>query len=386
MNQSTYNIQHLAELLQDHFGWNRARIKCIIFLIVGMLQMGTVNLAKIAATFPGKAKLGSNYKRLQRLLGQFSIDLDRVAQFIARLVPISQFKLTLDRTNWKYGDSNINYLVLAIVYCGSSTPLLWVALSKKGNSNTKERIDLMNRFIALFGTQAIDCLFADREFIGIKWFKYLIDKKINFVIRIKKNTLISNSRGALVSAENLFRNLPRGSFLVLSGKRTIWGQSLYVIGLKMLNGDFVIIATPDQPETALENYKLRWPIETLFCCLKSRGFDMESTHITDPKRLEKLFVFLAITFTWAQVIGEWQHEVKPIKLKNHGRPAQSLFRLGLDYLRTCLFHHQEPDRQAAFHQALDKLFKRFGWRPQNCPWLPPTNPPPGQNLALSSLG
>ena len=170
MNQSSYNIQHLAELLQDHFSWNRARIKCIIFLIVGMLQMRTVNLAKIAITFPGKAKLGSNYKRLQRLLGQFSIDLDRVAQFIARLVPISQFKLTLDRTNWKYGDSNINYLVLAIVYCGSSTPLLWVALSKRGNSNTKERIDLMNRFIALFGTQTIGCLFADREFIGIQWF------------------------------------------------------------------------------------------------------------------------------------------------------------------------------------------------------------------------
>jgi len=386
MNQSSYNIQHLAELLQDHFSWNRARIKCIIFLIVGMLQMRTVNLAKIAITFPGKAKLGSNYKRLQRLLGQFSIDLDRVAEFIARLVPISQFKLTLDRTNWKYGDSNINYLVLAIVYCGSSTPLLWVALSKRGNSNTKERIDLMNRFIALFGTQTIGCLFADREFIGIQWFKYLIDKKINFIIRIKKNTLVSNSRGALVSAENLFRNLPRGAFLVLSGKRTVWGQPLYVIGLKMLNGDFVIIATPDQPETALENYKQRWSIETLFCCLKSRGFDMESTHITDPKRLEKLFVFLAITFTWAQVIGEWQYEVKPIKLKNHGRPAQSLFRLGLDYLRTCLFHHQEPDRQAALHQALDRLFKRFGWRPQNCPWLPPTNPPPGQNLALSSLG
>jgi len=48
-----------------------------------MLQMRTVNLAKIAITFPGKAKLGSNYKRLQRLLGQFSIDLDRVAEFTA---------------------------------------------------------------------------------------------------------------------------------------------------------------------------------------------------------------------------------------------------------------------------------------------------------------
>ena len=144
------------------------------------------------------------------------------------------------------------------------------------------------------------------------------DNNIKFVIRIKKNTQISNSRGVLVPAENLFRGLPRGGALILSGKRTVWGHSLYVIGLKMANGEFVIIVTPEQPETALENYKERWPIETLFICLKTRGFDLESTHMTDPKRLEKLMVFLAIAFSWAHIIGEWRHEIKPIKI-NHYR-------------------------------------------------------------------
>ncbi len=320
-NQPSYHSQHFADLLHDHFGWNRARIQCILYLIMGMIQMGTVNLAKIALTFPGRANPHSCYKRLQRLLGQFTINLDRVAQFVAKLIPVFQFKLTLDRTNWKYGNSNINYLVLAIVYRGSACPLLWVALNKKGNSNTQERIDLMNRFLSLFGAQRIACLFADREFIGIAWFRYLIDNNIKFVIRIKKNTQISNTRGLPVPAENLFRSLPRGTALVLPGKRTVWGHSLHVIGLKMTNGDFVIIATSDSPETALENYKERWPIETLFCCLKTRGFDMESTHITDPKRLEKLFVFLTMAFCWALIVGEWQHDVKPIKIKNHGRPA-----------------------------------------------------------------
>ncbi|MCK7480132.1 MAG: hypothetical protein M0C28_24790 [Candidatus Moduliflexus flocculans] len=88
----------------------------------------------------------------------------------------------------------------------------------------------------------IACLFADREFVGIKWFGYLIENNIKFVIRIKKNTQISNSRGILVRAENLFRGLPRGSALILSGKRTVWGHSLYIIGLKMADGEFVIIA------------------------------------------------------------------------------------------------------------------------------------------------
>ena len=27
-------------------------------------------------------------------------------------------------------------------------------------------------------------------------------------------------------------------------------------------------------------------------------------------------VFLAIAFSWAPIVGEWHHEVKPIKIKN----------------------------------------------------------------------
>ncbi|QQS53705.1 MAG: transposase [Candidatus Competibacteraceae bacterium] len=46
----------------------------------------------------------------------------------------------------------------------------------------------MNRFLTIFGPRMIACLFADREFIGIQWFGYLIENQIKFVIRIKKNT------------------------------------------------------------------------------------------------------------------------------------------------------------------------------------------------------
>ena len=154
----------------------------------------------------------------------------------------------------------------------------------------------------------------------------------------------------------------------------------------MTDGEFVIITTPEQPETALENYKERWPIETLFIGLKTRGFDLESTPMTDPQRLEKLMVFLAIAFSWAHIIGEWRHEVKPIKIKKHGRPAQSLFRCGLDYLRGCLFHDQESARRYAFHQALESLFKRLGWNPQNGSSPPPMGMPSSKNLISNSGG
>lgn len=114
----------------------------------------------------------------------------------------------------------------------------------------------------------------------------------------------------------------------MSGKRQIWGHPLYLIGFKMSDGKLVILATPEKPETALDDYKERWQIETLFGCLKTRGFDLETTHLKHPERLEKLLAFTAIAFSWAHLVGEWRHEVKPIKVKKHDRPAWSLFRYG----------------------------------------------------------
>jgi len=60
------------------------------------------------------------------------------------------------RTNWKFGALNINVLVIAVI----SFPLMFKLLPKAGNSNTKECIELIERFICLFGTQALGCLTA----------------------------------------------------------------------------------------------------------------------------------------------------------------------------------------------------------------------------------
>ena len=73
--------------------------------------------------------------------------------------------------------------MLGIVYKGVAFPLLFTTLNKGGNPNTKERIDLINRFIKLFGKQVIDSLVADRAFVGEKWFQYL-NNNIRYYIKL----------------------------------------------------------------------------------------------------------------------------------------------------------------------------------------------------------
>lgn len=43
-------------------------------------------------------------------------------------------------------------------------------LNKRGNSNTSERIDLLEEFFDLFAEVKVAYLSADREFLGKDWF------------------------------------------------------------------------------------------------------------------------------------------------------------------------------------------------------------------------
>jgi hypothetical protein len=68
-----------------------------------------------------------------------------------------------------------------------------------------------------------------------------------------------------------------------------------------------------------------------FGALKSRGFNLEETRLQGSEPISCLLALLAIAFTWA-FVGVWQAAVKELKLKKHGHPPKSVFRLGLNML------------------------------------------------------
>ncbi len=70
--------------------------------------------------------------------------------------------LSVDRTEWKFGQKTFNILTLGIVHQGVAFPVLWWMLDHKGNSNTNERVDLFEEFIELFWKHEIAYVAADR--------------------------------------------------------------------------------------------------------------------------------------------------------------------------------------------------------------------------------
>ncbi len=346
----------LEDALRETVPLNRARGNFLAKFLVALLQVKTVNLSEIANVFAGRARPDSHYKRIQRFLRFFEVPYAVIALALLRLLPLSApYVLTLDRTNWQLGQTPLNLLVLGIAYKGVAIPMLWTVLEKKGNSNTAERKALVSEFIALCGTHAISYLTCDREFIGKKWFRWLKTNRISFRIRVRENTQVTNGRGELVPAWRLFRSQRTGTALVIASARRCWGMELYFSGVRLWSGEYVIVVSPQAVPQALADYARRWEIETLFGCLKSRGFRLEETHVTDPARLKKLLALLALCFCWAVIVGEWLTEQKPLKVKKHGRLCKSVFRHGLDHLRRILCNLQSLAQRVAFRRVIQLL-------------------------------
>lgn len=337
MNQVTL----IRNTLQPHLGWHGARVTFLALFLIALFRVKTVNLTELATGFQSKARLESNYKRLQRFFGTFELDYYTIARLVVNLMKIPEpWVLSIDRTTWEFGDCVFNILMLGVVHKGVAFPLLWWMLDKKGNSNSSERIDMLEEFFDVFPEAKVDYLTADREFVGAKWFKYLLEqRRVDFRIRVRASDKLNNGRQCL-KAKVVFSNLQVDQQQVLRGRRQIWGHWLYVAALRLEDGDLLIVVTHHRPYQSITDYAKRWGIETLFGCLKTRGFCLESTHLQDPERLRRMVALLAIALCWAFRTGEWLAQQQAIPIKKHGRKAKSLFRHGLDHLRRILLNLQ----------------------------------------------
>lgn len=344
----------LQALLQDHLNWNKARINFLARVVVALIKMSSVNLTQLACALNPNVKLSSNYRRLQRFLSGFEFDPLTLTRIVVMLLP-NRLLLTLDRTSWKFGARYHNVLVIAACAEGIAIPLLWHMLPKDGASNTGARIALLEQLLKVVPPERITALVADREFIGIDWFGYLNKRKVRFVIRVSHTFYLSTRKGRRSRAKRVFGHLRPGEMLALKKRRTLCEVSVFVCAIAPRKGDdTVILISSEVAHRALAFYSKRWQIETLFSAMKSRGFDLESTHLIDRERVGKMIGLITIAFVWAYRVGQWVHTtIAPIARKTHGRRAQSVFRYGLDHLRMLLLSHTKVEQQ--FRQYLKLL-------------------------------
>jgi hypothetical protein len=70
---------------------------------------------------------------------------------------------------------------------------------------------------------------------------------------MKRAMKISQANGGFSPALNFFRSLPLAPYCSFIGSRVVCGHRLYVTGMRLPAGEYVIIASHDESDSMLED-------------------------------------------------------------------------------------------------------------------------------------
>lgn len=308
-----------------------SRKKFFTALLLGVIESRKVQFSELAISIPLDIKTSSIERRIQAFFKDVEFDYAKVCLLLVCFLPKGKLRLSIDRTEWDFGKYQCNILMIVAKQGNIGIPLYWTMLdNKSGNSNAEDRCKLLEKIIKVIGKERIDFIVGDREFVGIKWIKYLKNNDIRFCMRVPKNHLITLKNNERYSIEEL-----------LTHKKVRFFQDCMVDGVicnaylkQQKDGDFLFLIGNMPVRSLGKIYRCRWCIEVLFQNFKKRGFNLADTHLKDSKKLSKLLVLVSIAVGICVSVGTYYHEkVQQINTKKHGYKSNSMFRKGLDILR-----------------------------------------------------
>lgn len=121
-------VNKIISIMQENFDlvMNLVRIKLLAFVLHALCVV-KVSLNKIASAMLTSVELDSCQRCMQRFIAGYALGLDHIAKVIFEFMPVrTGLVLSLDRTNWKLGEVNLNIIMLGVTYKGVAFPLLFL--------------------------------------------------------------------------------------------------------------------------------------------------------------------------------------------------------------------------------------------------------------------
>ena len=123
-------MNQLARCFTAHFpDYRKNQVELLTLVVFALLQAKDVRHAELAERFPGSAQTSSVIRRIERFFDRHPLCPADVARVVLTLLPSTRPReFILDRTNWKYGQQDVNVLLLAVLWRGVAIPLLFELL------------------------------------------------------------------------------------------------------------------------------------------------------------------------------------------------------------------------------------------------------------------
>lgn len=309
---------------------NKKRQGFLCQLIEGLVKGRSVIFTELADKICTHIKPESMERKIQGFFKEAIFDYTQLGVFLLSFVHHRKVVLSIDRTEWDFGRTQVNILSAVVSVGRMAVPIHFEMLdNKSGNSGSSDRIALFKSLIGILGADRIEFVVMDREFIGNEWLSWLKKQGIGCCVRVPKSHLIGFLDGQAASAEE-----------IMDGRSSFVARDVVVDGVMVnlslsygADGKLLYLVGTAAPKELAGQYKRRWGIETFFLATKGRGFNMESSCLRCMEKYRKLFAVVCIAYTICWAVGIQHGKSAPVKRKKHGYPQYSVFRRGLNLMR-----------------------------------------------------
>ena len=328
-------LSTLLNLLPDMHEDNRLTLA---YMIVGLILGRDVQLAKIAEQVNYPHKESSLEDRFRRFVTNNNIETTIIFfPFVeCILAALSQARLVFSMDTTKNGGNCIT-LMMSVRYKSRALPICWLSFKgRKGHSSQVIQLELIKMVDTYLPPDCQAIFLGDGEFDGSEVVDWLeTQEHWQYVCRTAKDTKIY-CQGEWIALQELPLKLGQEAFFpqVLFTQQNQVGpvNIMAVWNVKKKEHWFFVTNF----ETLVEGkrwYKKRFTIETLFSDVKSRGFDLEKSHLKKPERADRLLLAVAITYIFivfwgvkSILTGDFKNMIRTDRFEH------SLFRLGLKYI------------------------------------------------------
>jgi hypothetical protein len=313
-------------------------------ILVWLLQVHRqVRIERLASSFPYPIKCESRRKKIQRFLILPQLSLSLLWFPLIKKIIATQFKkgnkliITIDRTQWK----NNNISMASIIWKKRALPIYWLLLSKKGSSNFYEQTATIRPVLRLLKEYKL-VVIGDREYRSTAFALWLTKNKIDFILRLNKNTLIK-PRYKKYQSLNSLEIKPGSKVLyddVLVTEKHQKNRFNVVIywrrkyNNKQLPSPWYLLTNLKNKQEVIKIFSSRGGIEAMFRDCKSGGYNLEGSQ-ANQQRLTNLILLIAIAYTSSCLMGlkirntGYQEYINRLKIESQNRPRHSYFWTGL---------------------------------------------------------
>jgi hypothetical protein len=234
----------------------------------------------------------------------------------------------------------LQMLRLSLSHCYRALPLAWEVVASPGLVELTVCEAMLEHVAKLLSRTRRVTFLADRGFRDRDWARKCRTLGWEYIIRIANTTYITFSDGRQIAVDQLGVKPGQRRYFpnVRLTREADWCCNIAITWTRATTkcpAELCVVMTNLHADGwVLRHYLKRMHIEESFRDEKSGGFDLEATHLSDPKRLDTLLLAIAVAVLWIYELGEQVIRDERRKEIDPGHKRQlSVFQLGWRQLR-----------------------------------------------------